>query len=116
MKSLWLLPILLICSCGDNGLKPSSRNITDKFREVCATYQAPGFEERLAHLIPIGTKADAIHDLLALADKQTRRQGTTVYVFDHATGVFSEQGLVVSIGVDDRRERVTDLESAVAAN
>lgn len=116
MKSLWLLPILLICCCGGNCSTPSPGNITDEFREICASYQAPGFEERLAHLIPIGTHADAIQDLLAIADRQTPSRGKRVYVFDYATNAFSEQGLVVSISVDDQDEQVTDIQSAVAAN
>ena len=87
-----------------------------RFQDVCSTYNVAGFEARLAELIPVGKPAMSLDDLLDLADSQTSDHGATTYVFSYATGAFSEQGLVVSIAVDDESGQITAVESAVAAN
>ena len=108
MRHLSLLAFLFLAGCSDS--------LVDQFRECCAAYQEPGFETKLAELIPVGDSSAKFDDLLAIADKVKPAQSSTEYIFSYATGAFSEQGLVVMITVDHSTKTVSAVESAVASN
>jgi len=108
MKYLSLLACLFLAGCSDS--------IVDRFRDCCADYQEPGFESELAELIRAGESSKKFDELLAIADKRTRKQSSTEYLFNDATGAFSEQGLVIVISVDHSNGTITAVKSAVAAN
>lgn len=108
MKKLGLLGCLFLVGCSDS--------LVDRFRDCCADYQEPGFEEDLAELIPVGENSKKFDELLVIADERTPKQSSTEYVFSDATGAFSEQGLVIVISVDHSTGTITAVKSAVAAN
>lgn len=108
MKHLSLLVFLFLVGC--------SEGIVGQFRDCCATHDDPGFEEKLAQLVPVGGRKSDFEDLLEIADKKSSDQFSTTYVFSYATGAYAEQGLVVMISVDQATERITAVKSAIAAN
>jgi hypothetical protein len=108
MKHLTLLAFLFLVGCSDS--------LVDRFRDCCAAYQEPGFETRLADLIPVGESSEGFDELLLLADKTRPKQSSTEYIFSNATRAFSEQGLVIMISVDHSTKTITAVKSAVASN
>lgn len=108
MRYLTLLAFLLLVGCSDS--------LVDQFRDCCTAHQEPGFEARLAELIPVGESSERFDELLSIADETRRTQSSTEYIFSDATGAYSEQGLVVMITVDYSTESITAVESAVASN
>lgn len=108
MRHVSILAFLLLSGCADS--------VVERFRDCCSHHREHAFEKELSELVPIGVSTEKIDELLAVADKRIQLDERTDYIFSYATGVFSEQGLVITISVNDASGTITAVRSAVAAN
>jgi hypothetical protein len=111
MKKLALIILMCLTGC--------SPSIKDQFQECFALERNHGYVEtvnrKLKQLVPVGSQADRYDDLFSTADETMTNSDETIHTFDNGSGARHEQGLVITITVDNKTRKIRRVLAGVAA-